>query len=210
MVERCSGLQMVGSCTFQVYIDRARQCTTAFITELQTDPSVDCKWVSLESNALGYSFGPISCYEVPYHKDTRLFARLHVAVNRNRLGHDSFYSRLSWLASIKSLGLLRSLTNSAISATASTHMIASSLRPESDFRKITASAESRFSAMMLVIQAVIWKLKNLYRSSRDSSLPHGCASISPYKHSLAFSQTMDKKSFTNLADLLEQMAYIKV
>lgn len=41
--ERCCGLQMVGSCTFPVYIDKARQCTTAFITELQTDPSVDCK-----------------------------------------------------------------------------------------------------------------------------------------------------------------------
>lgn len=44
-VERCCGLQMVGSCTFQVYIEKARQCTTAFITELQSDPSVDCKGI---------------------------------------------------------------------------------------------------------------------------------------------------------------------
>jgi len=43
MIERCSGLQMVGSCTFQVYVDKARECTTAFITNLQTDKSVDCK-----------------------------------------------------------------------------------------------------------------------------------------------------------------------
>ncbi|KAJ7370723.1 hypothetical protein OS493_030142 [Desmophyllum pertusum] len=43
MIERCCGLQMVGSCTFQVYINKARQCTTAFITDLQTDQSVDCK-----------------------------------------------------------------------------------------------------------------------------------------------------------------------
>lgn len=36
---------MVGSCTFQVYIDKARQCTTAFISTLQTDKSVDCRVV---------------------------------------------------------------------------------------------------------------------------------------------------------------------
>ncbi|XP_015763691.1 PREDICTED: uncharacterized protein LOC107342710 isoform X1 [Acropora digitifera] len=43
MILRCCGLQMVGSCTFQLYIDKARQCTTDFITNLQTDKSVDCK-----------------------------------------------------------------------------------------------------------------------------------------------------------------------
>lgn len=43
MIVRCCGLQMVGSCTFQVYIEKARQCTTDFITNLQTDKSVDCK-----------------------------------------------------------------------------------------------------------------------------------------------------------------------
>jgi len=43
MIERCCSLQKVGSCTFQVYIDKARQCTTTFIAELQTDPAVDCK-----------------------------------------------------------------------------------------------------------------------------------------------------------------------
>lgn len=43
LLERCSGLQMVGSCTFQEYIDKARQCTTAFIADLQKDPFVDCK-----------------------------------------------------------------------------------------------------------------------------------------------------------------------
>ena len=43
IVGRCRGLQMVGSCTFQDYIDKARACTTAFITNLQTDKSADCK-----------------------------------------------------------------------------------------------------------------------------------------------------------------------
>lgn len=43
LLERCSGLQMVGSCTFQEYINKARQCTTEFIADLQKDPFVDCK-----------------------------------------------------------------------------------------------------------------------------------------------------------------------
>ena len=140
MIERCCGLQKVGSCTFQLYIDKARQCTTTFIAELQTDPAVDCKWVELKQmyNTQSYSiFSNINnLLWVSLSQNTSLFTGLPLLIGIIS-GHDIV--NMVW-NEIWNFHLRKGLqfpydrytidhfTSSAILTTADSRMIATTVR----------------------------------------------------------------------------------